>query len=497
VPLPAAVLDTYRARAEGSTAQWPTPGALAKHIDRRTRQTPALDLIDSIMVRLLNDEIDKAIIEAPPQIGKSERVSHLTPLWALAYDPTMRVGEASADAELATRWGRQIKRDVEENPDLGIRLARDSRAAGRWETAQGGGLYCVGVGGTLTGRAVDLLIIDDPIKNRAQAESKAYRESLWDWYENVVKVRARRIVLMATRWHTDDLTGRLLANEPGEWVRLSLPAIAESDDDPLGREPGEEIESANPALHTPGWFHSMQKSTSPYVWNSLYQQRPTSAAGGIFKRGDWRFWQPFTTEDRQMLRLDGDVFELTDCSRFITIDLATSTKTSADYTVAAAWGITLRGDLVLLDWKREQVAEVDHADFLAPLRQRWLGQYDVTHIESRMFGTTLVYALGRAGVPVAELEADVDKLTRALPYAGLVRQHRVWLPGDAPRTELDAWIDEHADFDKGKNDDQVDVGAYAARVAIAHWLPPETSEQQAATAQPHDPDYVDLMTANW
>jgi hypothetical protein len=90
------------------------------------------------------------------------------------------------------------------------------------------------------------------------------------------------------------------------------------------------------------------------------------------------------------------------------------------------------------------VPEIDHAAFLAPLRQRWLSRYDVTHIESRMFGTRLVYALGEAGVPIAELHADVDKLTRALPYAGLVRQHRVWLPRGAPW--LDEWIDEHADF---------------------------------------------------
>lgn len=495
--VPTGVLDTYLARAEGSTVKWPTPGALAKHIDTRTRQTPALDLIDNVMVRLLKGEIDKAILEAPPQIGKSERVSHITPLWALAWDPSLRVGEASVDAELATRWGRQIKRDVEDNPDLGIRLMRDSRAAGRWETVQGGGLYCVGVGGTLTGHAIDLLVIDDPIKNRAQAESKAYREALWDWYENVVKVRARRIVLMATRWHTDDLTGRLLEREPGEWVRLSMPAIAESDDDPLGRQAGEEIESANPDLHTPGWFERMQKSTSPYVWNSLYQQRPTSAAGGIFKRGDWRYWQPFDYEGAQMLRLEGDRFALGDCSRFITIDLATSTRTSADYTVAAAWAITLSGDLVLLDMVRDRVPELDHAEFIRPLRQRWLGPYDVTHVESRMFGTTLVYALGKADVPVAELEADVDKLTRALPYAGLVRQHRVWLPADAPW--LDKWIDEHADFDKGKNDDQVDVGSYAARVAIAHWLPPETREQEQARAARQLPDdgFVDLMNATW
>lgn len=471
--MPNGVLDTYQGRASGSTVRWPMPGDLAKHVDRRTRQTQPLRRIDQVMVDVLEGRISKAILEAPPQIGKSERVSHWTPLWALTRNPALRVGEASADAELAVRWGRQIKRDVEENPDLGIQLRRDSRAAGRWETLQGGGLYCVGVGGTLTGHAIDFLVIDDPIKNRAQAESKAYREALWDWYENVVKVRARRIVLMATRWHTDDLTGRLLQREPGEWVVLSMPAIAETKDDPLGRQVGEEIESANPELHTPGWFAATQKTTSAYVWNSLYQQHPTAAAGGIFKRADWQYWHPL---DGDRLRLDTDFYDLRDCWRYITIDLATSIKTSADWTVATAWAITLGGDLVVLDRIRDRVPDLDHAAFLAPLRQRWLSQFDVVHVESRMFGTRLVYALGERGVPIAELHADVDKLTRALPYAGLVKQRRVWLPANAPW--LDEWIDEHADFPAAAHDDQVDTGGYGARVALDYWAPPLADGQR-------------------
>lgn len=502
--LPTGVLDTYKARAEGSTVRWPTPGDLACYVDRRIRQTAPLRRIDSIMVDILEGKITKAIIEAPPQIGKSERVSHWSPLWMLARDPSMRVAEASVDAELATRWGRQIKRDVEEYPDLGVQLRRDSRAAGRWETLQGGGLYCVGIGGTLTGRAVDLLIIDDPIKNRAQAESKAYRERLWDWYENVAKVRARRIVLMNTRWHKDDLTGRLLEREPGEWTRLSMPAIAEAPDDPLGREIGEEIESANPGLHTPGWFHATQSTTSAYVWRSLYQQQPTAAQGGTFKRDDWRYWQrgAIAGSGDTIVTLDGFPYGLRDCFRFITIDLAASTKRSADYTVAAAWAINRAGDVILLDRIRDRVPELDHAEFIKPLRQRWMRGYDVTHIESRMFGTTLVYALGQAGVPIAELKADVDKLTRALPYAGLVRQHKVWLPADAPW--LDSWIDEHADFPSSAFDDQVDTGSYAAKVAIENWLEPEDShvveerrQREIRREAERDSLNIDLFETQW
>lgn len=487
--------------------RWATPGDLARHCEPDTRQTPALDLIDRAVVDLLDGAAPRQLLNAPPQTGKSQRISRWTPLWMLTCDPTLRIAIVSADKELAVRWGRQIKRDLETHPDLGLSLLADSKAAGRWETAQGGGLFCTGIAAGTTGRPIDVLLIDDPIKDRAQAESKTIRDRLWDFWENDAGQRARKALIMSTRWHTADLHGQLLEKEPGRWSVLAFPAIAETDD-PLGRQPGEELQSANPDLHPPGYYHERQKLVSPYVWSSLFQQHPTAVEGNIFKRGQWRYWDFDRTPDgRRWLRMVDEQYGRDErydldesCARFITIDLAASTKTSADWTVASAWAIPLSGDLVLLDRVRDRVAEVDHAAFIEPLRDDWLKPWDVTHIESRMFGTTLVYALGRAGVPIAELEADVNKLTRALPYAGLVRQGKVWLPRGAEW--LDSWIDEHADFKgrDGDTDDQVDTGAYAARVAIAHWLAPEdaaaTEAQRMAnlTRDPNDPAEYDLMS---
>lgn len=490
-------LDRYRRRVDpNSRRRWATPGDLARHCEPSTLQTPALDLIDRAATAVMDGTIRKQQISAPPQTGKSQRISRWTPLWMLTCDPTLRIAIVSAEKELAVRWGRQIKRDLEAHPDLGLTLRQDSQAAGRWETSQGGGLFCTGVAAGTTGRPIDVLLVDDPIKDRAQAESKTIRERVWDFWENDAGQRARKAIVMATRWHTDDLSGRLLEREPGQWSVLSIPAIAEHDD-PLGRQPGEELQSANPELHPPGYYHDRQKLVSPYVWSSLFQQHPTAAEGGIFKRDDWRFWEQYADEQGlPMLRLDADRYALADCHRFATIDLATSTKTSADYTVACAWAITPGGDLVLLDRVRARVPEIDHAALLAPLRQRWLQRYDVTHIESRMFGTTLVYALGRSGVPIAELKADVDKVTRALPAASLVRQHRVWLPRGV--AWLDEWIDEHADFPKTTHDDQVDNTGYAARVTEAHWLGPEpasVTEPRRMAALTRDVDDVDLMSA--
>jgi predicted phage terminase large subunit-like protein len=482
--------EVERMRRERMRHRWATPGEFARWMDPATGQTPALDVVDRELAAFRDTDEAKLAIYMSPQEGKSERVVRRFVAWLLTLDPTLRIAIVSFEQEMATRWGRQIKRDIEDRPELGIRLRADSQAAGRWETDLGGGVYCVGIKGALTGRPVDVLIIDDPVKDRAAAESKVERDRAWDFWENVAKIRARKTVLIQTRWHTDDLGGRLEQREAGEWRVVNIPAIADSPDDPLGRAVGEEMTSVTPDKRPPGWFGRMRATMSAYVFSALFQQSPTTSEGNIFKRGDWRFWQ---TGDGQMLSLDGQLNRLDDCQRFLTIDLATSTRTSADFTVATAWAITVGGELLVLDRRRERVPETDHAEFVAPLRQRWLNDYDVTYIESRMFGTTLVYALGRAGVPIAELQADADKLTRALPYAGLVRQHRVWLPREAPW--LDEWLDEHADFPNTAHDDQVDTGAYAARVALAHWLPAESADVASARDARLDAGgEIDLMT---
>lgn len=453
-----------------SARKWPSPGAMAMALDKTTKTSAALDLIDDALVELADGDNSRLMIFMPPQEGKSQKVSRRFPAWLLSHDPTLRVAIVSFEAGKAARWGRQIKRDIKQHPELGITLRADSGAAARWETTAGGGVICVGLAGGITGEPVDILIIDDPVRGRAEAESKLQRDNAWDWWESNGSTRLSergKVIVMMTRWHTDDLAGRLIEREPGEWQVVNIPAIAVDEDDPLGREIGEEIPSVRGRLK--GFFTKLKSLRSSYVFNSIYQQRPVAAEGGIFKRGDWRYWQPNGADS---LLIDGTRYDLADCTRFITMDLATSTRTSADYTVAAAWAITIDGQLVLLDRVRERVPQTDHMELLAPLRQRWLGPYDVVYIESRMFGSTLVYALGRKGVPIAELEADVDKLTRALAAADLVKQHRVVLPGKLPEANdwLDEWLDEHADFPQVAHDDQVDVMAYAARVALTRWI---------------------------
>lgn len=479
----AAMLRQLDAR-ERPANPWATPGELATALDPTTVQTPALDLIDTELVALADGDTDRLMIFMSPQEGKSVRTSQRFVEWMLTRNPDLRVAVVSYADEMARRWGSDIKLDAvtfdgtDDTIDLGIRLRADSRAAGRWQIdGHKGGVYCVGVAGALTGKPVDLLVIDDPIKDLEQAQSSAYRERAWRFWQAVAVPRlgpGARCVLIQTRWHEDDLAGRLLKNEPGRWRVVSIPAVAESADDPLGRKAGEPMVSARGDRD----WAAIRSSVGEYVWAALYQQRPAPAAGGLFKRSSLRYWGALPadttrhgTAGGRRVDLGGRVVYLDDCWRFLTVDLAASTKTSADYTVAGVWAISPVGDLILLDGERGQVEEAAHFNIVRSLRERWAA--DTVFVESRMFGTTLVYDLGQSGIPISELKADTDKVTRALPAAARADTGRLWLPSAGDW--VPEWVDELLAFPNATHDDVVDVVAYAARVVAAHWLPQESS----------------------
>jgi predicted phage terminase large subunit-like protein len=466
--------------------RWATPSDMACELEPRTVRTAMQDCIDGHLVRVADGHLKRLMIFCPPQEGKSQKVSRRFPAWLLSHDPTLRIGIVSFEQERATRWGREIKRDVEMHPALGIQLRADSKAAGRWHTEQGGGVYCAGIGAALTGEALDVLIIDDPVKGRKEAESDVYREAAWDWWESVGSTRLSTrgvVVLMMTRWHEDDLAGRLLANEPDDWVVLRIPAIAE-DNDPLGRQPGEELQSVQ--KRPPGHFRKLEQVRSPYVWLSVYQQAPSAAEGLIFKRIWWRYWTPSPGYGLGNVDLAGRTYSLNDAWRFATVDLAASTRTSADYTVISAWAKLISGDLILLDRVRARIGEEDHFANARPLVERW--KLDTVFIERGQIGMTLVRQATQDGIPVSPLDAETDKLSRALPASAWCKAGRIWLPAGA--WWLPVWTGEHASFPTAAHDDQVDTTSYAVRVAVTKWTPPP---QRAPEQEHRAGQEIDLM----
>lgn len=301
--------------------RYPSPGALAHAIDPlATIETPALSLIDEAVLRAVermeNGGGARLAVAMPPQEGKSRRLTIATPLWLLVRNPDLRVGIASFESDNATTFSREIRNMIAAygsgtalNPRplaedlLGITLRGDSTSVSRFSIAgHVGGLVAVGMKGGLTGKPLDVLVVDDPYKDREQADSPEHRAKVWAWWANVAVPRlpsAALVILVQTRWHPDDLYGAVLAQERAlperlrRWEFVSIPAQAERtrlDDegklapgwlpDALGRNPGDWLLSARG--RTPEDWELRRAEVGETAWGSLYQQHPTPPEGAVF-----------------------------------------------------------------------------------------------------------------------------------------------------------------------------------------------------------------------
>jgi predicted phage terminase large subunit-like protein len=466
--------------------RWPSPLDMACELNPQMVRTPALNAINGALVRLADKSGQgRLAVFMSPQEGKSSLCSYWNPLWLLTHRPDLRVIAVSYNAEKSREWGAEVKATIENFNgddgmlDLGLRLRQDTRAAGRWKVAGGdGGLYCAGIESGITGRPGDYIIVDDPTKNLQEAQSMAKRESVASTYRGAIVPRMgpnTKLVWIQTLWHESEVIQQILANEGDDWEVIRIPAICDSPDDPLGRQIGEPMVSARGQRD---WV-KIRRDVGEYVFAALYQQRPAPAEGGLFKRLWWRYWTPAPPlSSGERVDLAGRLFDLADCWKFMTGDLAASTRTSADWTVAAAWALTTEGDLVLLDYNRARVGEAHHFDLFRPLAERW--RVDTVFLEASQYGTTLVQEATRSGLHITPIQAEVDKFSRALPYSARCSGGRVWLPAGSQKTGT--WVDEHAAFPNGSHDDAVDVGSIATRVAVTKWAPPPPVRQRAISS---------------
>jgi len=248
---------------------------------------PHLLYLQEQLERITSGELLRLILTVPPRHGKSQLVTVRYPVWRLERDPTLRIIIGAYGQSLAEKFSRQARKIAEGRMALG-----DRAAAGEWETAEGGGVRAVGVGAGITGQGGDLIVVDDPVKSREEAESEVYRERVWDWFRDDLYTRLEpgaALVVIQTRWHEDDLAGRLIAGasatgdedeEPEAWEVVNLPAIAEPGD-PLKRPVGEALcreRYDEEALKTRRIF------LGSYSFSALYQGRPVPREGGFFQR---------------------------------------------------------------------------------------------------------------------------------------------------------------------------------------------------------------------
>lgn len=407
-------------------------------------------------------EIDRLMIFMPPRHGKSELASRRFPAWALGRDPKRNVIAASYNSDLATDFGREV-RNIVASPEyravFDTTLAQDSRAANRWNTNKAGTYVAAGVGTAVTGRGAHILLIDDPLKDREEADSELRRQRIWDWYTSTAYTRLApggAVVLIQTRWHEDDLAGRLLeAQDRGgdQWEVLSLPAL--DGEEPLW-----------PEWYDKDALERIRAAIGPRDWSALYQQAPAPDEGTYFKREWLRYWS----------KLPDDLY-LYGASDYAVTD------GGGDYTVHLVAGIDGSGDVYLVDLWRNQTTPDQWIEALLDLMARhepltWAeeqGQIikSVGPFLERRMAERNVYCAREAFASAA------DKPTRARAFQARMASGKVYLPENAPW--LADFVSELLTFPAGKNDDQVDAASLMFRL-----LAEMTSKGLVPTEKPKD-----------
>lgn len=389
--------------------------------------------------------IKRLIVNMPPRHSKSEFASYLFPSWILGHKPNLKIIQTTHTGELAVRFGRKMKNLIDSEDYANIfpdtKLRADSKAAGRWETDAGGEYYAAGVGGAITGRGADLLIIDDPHSEQDALSETAF-ENAWEWYTSGPRQRLQpggAIVIVMTRWSTKDLTGQVLKAQAADpradrWEVVEFPAIMPDSNKPLWPEfwKLEELESVRASLSVP-------------KWNAQWLQHPTSEEGSILKREWWNVWE-------DMDRMPNVAYILQ------SYDTAFSKKESADYSAITTWGVFHpqefgKPNLILLDSKKGRWEFPELKREAYDQYQYW--EPEMVLIEAKASGMPLTYELRQMGIPVTNFTPTRgnDKHSRVNACAPVFESGMVWAPETKWAEEV---IEECAAFPYGDHDDLVD-----------------------------------------
>jgi len=426
-------------------------------------QTPALDILDQALIDAESGKSPWLLFSMPPQEGKSERVSRTFPTWCLVRNPDWRIADVSYADALAIRWGRRVRNDISRNPGLGLAIAPDIAAAKEWQLdGSRGGMVTTGISGGLTGRPVDVLVIDDPLKDQEEADSPTMRERSKNFWRSVASTRLGEntvIVVVQTRWHEDDMFGWLAETQPGDFRVINIPAQAEhkpeqGETDPLGRKPGEYMISARDRS-VEGW-EKKKRSAGSRAWNALYQGRPAPEEGGIFKRTWWRLH----AIPRAVERSDGTWYVPGADEVLISLDAAFKETSSSDYVAFGVWA--RRGPkLDLVDIICERMEFTETCRVFELLVAKW-PQATLRLIEDKANGPAVISALrARVGGLVPYTPVD-SKIARARAVAPFVEAGDVGLPDPLTDPKVAAFIEQCASFPNAPNDDMVDMFTQAA-----------------------------------
>ncbi|MDE8349890.1 MAG: phage terminase large subunit [Acidocella sp.] len=417
----------------------------AEAVLRRGGQVPAAHhkALIGRLEDILESRCDRLMVQMPPGYAKSTYGSILFPAYFLSRHQGSQIIATAHTASLAEHFGRQVRRTILENEaSLGLSLTKDSRAAGRFGLQNGGAYFAAGVRGPITGRRADLILIDDPVKSWAEAESLVFRDALHDWYRAELTARLKpkgRVVLLMARWHEDDLAGRLM-QAGGAWQVLRLPALAETDD-PLGRAEGEAL--------WPSWQDAEEIArrrveVGERAFSAIYQQRPRPPDAALF--------------NVKTVQIIPVAPELTRCIR--AWDLAASLPGAGrnpDYTVGLKLGVALDNKIIILDIIRIQASPSQvAARIIATAKTDGVATLVALPQDPGQAGLAQV-AMLTSGLLGYNVNASVEsgpKVMRAMPAATQMDAGNITLLA-APWNEN--FLSELLAFPESGKDDQVDA----------------------------------------
>ena len=403
--------------------------------------------------RVVNGDLKRLIINMPPRHTKSEFASYLLPAWFLGQYPEKKIIQTAHTAELSVGFGRKVRNLVDSDdykeifPELGLRA--DSKAAGRWSTSKGGEYFAIGVGGAVTGKGADLLIIDDPhSEQEGQSADPAVFDKVYDWYTSGPRQRLQpggSIIIVMTRWHKRDLTGKIIKTSVqregmDEWELIEFPAIMPSGN----------------ALWPEFWslkeLEALRSELPAPKWQAQYQQDPSSEESALVKREWWKKWEDERPPPCEFIIQSWDTAFL---------------KTQrADYSACTTWGVFYHPDeqgvtqpnIILLD------AFKDRLEFpeLKKCAFEFYNEFepDACIVEAKAAGTPLIFELRAMGIPVSEYTPSRgnDKISRVNAVSDLFASGIVWCPETRFAEEV---IEEFASFPAGEHDDLVDSSTQA------------------------------------
>lgn len=408
--------------------------------------------------RVENGEVKRLILQVPPRYGKSELASILFPAWYLGKYPEKEIIVASYSAELAQDFGYKT-RNLVNTPEYQVifntKLRDDSQSKAKWLTQEGGGYTAVGVGGAITGRGANILLIDDPIKNREEAESLTIREKIWGWYTSTAYTRLEKdgaVILIMTRWHLDDLAGRLMQAEKdgGEkWEVVKFPAIALKDEE--FRKAGDPLWEEKYNIDA---LLNIKKTIGTYDWSALFQQEPITSESQEFKP---QFFQYRNIEQIRSLQTN----------TYLTIDTAISQKASADNTGFCLNFVDKENKWNIKAWK-DKISPMELIDKLFDLQQ----EYRIINI-----GIEETIYLQAIKPFLDEEQRKRNRFLRITPLKHNQIQKETRIRGLIPRYEsysifhlkghCEELEEEQVQFPKGIHDDILDAEAYQIQIAKA------------------------------